>query len=298
MNPCLTPPSTPSPHGPASALQGLRGGGRAAGALPSGLEARHARAAHPSTGPLPLPGPLSLPQPCTPSPAPAPRRGPSPRRAASAHVTRPRVALRRVSGSRRSPGRCLSGSGCRGRSERPEPARRRGPRRRDGTVSAGPGEGERGLWGGESLVPPGPGVGASPSGSGRPATGPPPTWSPGARGGRAARASRGALGAGAAPRARRPSWSWRRRPGQGSRAGLGPSAAQEGPARPGEPGDPVFPQRSAMEMAEKCLAPQLEPLPGLPAAKAVTPCPGPRPCSSLLSVQAPGRGRGAPWALC
>ena len=82
VNPCLTPPSTPPTQGPASALEGLRGGGRAAGALPSGLEARPARAAHPSTGLRPLPGPgPSHPDPCPfPSPAPLPLPGAAPPR--------------------------------------------------------------------------------------------------------------------------------------------------------------------------------------------------------------------------
>lgn len=76
--------------------------------------------------------------------------------------------------------------------------------------------------------------------------------------------------------------------GSGFQGGTRPSAAQEGPARPGEPGDPVFPQRSAMEMAEKCLVPQLVPLPGLPAAKAVTPCKGgdPLPRAEALFIPA------------
>ena len=36
-NPCLTPPSTPPTQGPVSELEGLRGGGRATGALSRGL---------------------------------------------------------------------------------------------------------------------------------------------------------------------------------------------------------------------------------------------------------------------
>jgi len=124
----------------------------------------------PACAPFPGPAPLTR----TPVPSPALHPSPSPARplpAASRFRARDQAArrARRVSGSRRSPGRCPSGSACRGRSERPEPARRRGPRRRDGTVSAGPGEGGGGCGAGSPWVPPGPELGLlRPAPGGRP----------------------------------------------------------------------------------------------------------------------------------